>query len=552
MMSGTDIQSNASEGHSVQADSAELSRLNRQTRVNEQRHQLLADNAKDVIWSMSPTGKITYVSPAVENLRGVTPEQAISQSLDQILTPSSRIKVLAYFENLHQAQKSGEPFLMFRGDLEYYRADGSTFWTEVFALPLTDEMGKLSEVLGVTRDIQERKDYEESLKTAREQAEQANSAKSKFLAHISHEIRTPMTTLLSWLQLAREGTDLPDQRELLDRAQGAGQLLLSIINDLLDLSRIEKNALHLQAQPFDVRDAMNQVKDLTQPMCQRRGLAYTLEVDPNVPAVLVGDESRLVQALLNLTSNAAKFTEQGQIEVDVGCIELSAQSVQLRFSVKDTGIGIDPQWHHRLFEDLFQVPGVGSRYATGTGLGLAISKRLAQLMGGSIGFESTPGQGSTFWFTGRFATPAMADAASPALQREFKEPVHATLIGKKILLVEDYPSLRTAVVRLLRPIGIRVDEASHGGIALEMLKNTRYDLILMDLSMPVMDGMECTRQIRADARLDNVPIVGLSAAGFSEDRERLLAIGMNDYLMKPFLFDELVKTIQKSLFASAA
>jgi len=544
-------QSNASEGYSVSADLAELRRLNRQTRVNEQRHQLLADNAKDVIWSMSPTGQITYVSPAVENLRGVTPDQAISQSLDQILTPSSQTKVLAYFARLHEAQKAGEPFLMFRGDLEYYRTDGSTFWTEVFALPLTDEMGQLSEILGVTRDIQERKEYEDSLKAAREQAEQANAAKSKFLAHISHEIRTPMTTLLSWIRLAQNGTALPDQRELLDKAQNAGRLLLSIINDLLDLSRMEKNSIDLQAQPFNVRDALGQVTDLTKPMCQLRGVAYTLDVDANVPKVLVGDAARLVQALLNLTSNAAKFTEQGQIEVDVRCVSLSLQSAQLHFSVKDTGIGIDPKWHDRLFDDFFQLPEVGSQYATGTGLGLAISKRLVQLMGGTIGFESTPGQGSKFWFTSQFAIPAIADRDMPALQRELAEPAHAALIGKKILLVEDYPSLRTAVVRLLRPLGIRVDEASHGVMALEMLQHSQYDLILMDLFMPVMDGMECTRQIRANARLDEVPIVGLSAAAFAEDRERLLAIGMNDYLMKPFLFDDLVKTILKNLCAPA-
>jgi PAS domain S-box-containing protein len=521
----------------------------RQLHVREQRHQLLADNAKDVIWSMSPTGQITYVSPAVEKLRGLTPEQATSQSLDQILTPSSQTKVLDYFSSLHEAQKVGVAFPMFRGDLEYYRSDGTTFWTEVFALPLTDEAGQLSEILGVTRDIQERKEYEESLKLAREQAEQANAAKSKFLAHISHEIRTPMTTLLSWIQLARAGTALPDQRELLDKAQNAGRLLLGIINDLLDLSRMEKSALDLQAQPFDVRDALGQVTDLTIPMCQQRGIEYSLEVDPNVPKVLVGDASRLVQALLNLTSNAAKFTEQGQIEVDVRCLSLSAQSAQLRFSVKDTGIGIEPQWHDQLFDDLFQVPELGSRFATGTGLGLAISKRLVQLMEGTIGFESTPGQGSTFWFTSQFAIPALADRAIPALQRDLTEQAHAALIGKKILLVEDYPSLRKAVVRLLRPLGIRVDEASHGQAALEMLQHTHYDLILMDLFMPVMDGMECARQIRADDRYDDIAIVGLSAAGFAEDRERVLAIGMNDYLMKPFMFDDLVKTILKNLCA---
>lgn len=510
--------------------------------VSERRHLLLAENTRDVVWSMSPTGQITYVSPAIEKLRGLSREQAMSQPLDQIVTPDSRALVVDYFERLHAATANGEPLPTYRGDLEYYRKDGTTFWTEVFACGLTDADGQLIEVLGVTRDIDERKQYEDRLKEAREQAEQANQAAGKFLAHVSHEMRTPLSTLLSWLHLATERAANAEQAELMGKAQQAGQLLLSFINDLLDVSRMEQSALTLAYKPFSLRSVMTHVDDLSQPLCQSQSTTYSRAVSPNIPDTLIGDPTRLTQALLNLTSNAAKFTSHGNVQIWVELVEQTETGIHLRFNVRDTGTGIAPEWHARLFNEQFQVPNTVCHQRLGTGLGLSITKRLANLMGGDVGFQSMLGQGSTFWFTAQVGIEKALPAASLTQSNDT-----TSLRGKRVLVVEDYDSLRQAMCQTLKGLGIQPDSAANGVQALEKLKQSAFDLVLMDLYMPVMDGQTCTTQIRQDPQLANIPIIGLSAARFAEDRKELLALGMNDYLLKPFKVHDLVATMKQQI-----
>jgi len=509
--------------------------------VSERRHLLLAENARDVVWSMSPSGQITYVSSAIEKLRGITPEEAMTQTLDQILTPPSQALVIDYYQRLHIAVASGEPLPTYRGDLEYYRKDGSTFWTEVFACALTDDQGQLLEVLGVTRDIHERKQYEDGLKEARAVAELANQAKSKFLAHVSHEMRTPLSTLLSWLHLANDQTTDQDQAELIGKAQQAGQLLLGIINDLLDLSRLEQSTLTVDQKPFSLHSVLTQVQDLTLPLCRRQSSTYQSKVGPNVPDALVGDATRLAQALLNLTSNAAKFTEQGTVEVWVELVEQTGNRLLLRFNVRDTGLGIAPEWHHHIFNDQFQVPDSPFNQTTGTGLGLSITKRLATLMQGGVGFQSEPKQGSTFWFT------AQVDLEEAPLMIEKRPLEKGVFQGKRILVVEDYDSLRQAMSRTLKGLGFEVDSATNGALALERLNESVFDIVLMDLYMPVMDGQSCTVQIRQHPKISQIPIIGLTAARFAEDRDELLSSGMNDYLLKPFKIQDLVVALERQL-----
>lgn len=524
--------------------------LNAQQRlaISERRHRLLAENARDVVWSMSPTGQITYISQAVEKLRGLTPQEAMAQSIDEILTPASQTQVIDYFAKVHQASAQGEELPSFRGDLAYYRKDGSTFWTEVFAFPIADDQGQLIEILGVTRDIQERKQYEDGLQEARLAAEQANHAKTRFLAHISHEMRTPLTTLLTWLELARAQPDSVEQKDLLQKSKDAGQLLLGIINDLLDLSRLEQGSLKLRHQPFNIHQVLAQVRELTLPLLDTTRVEFCSSIDALVPDRLVGDATRLTQAILNLTGNAAKFTQSGRITVNVDlAIPITDKQAHLRFSVADTGPGIDAQWHAQLFDDLFQVPDTQSSRATGTGLGLPITKRLSHMMGGTAGVESTPGQGSTFWFTAvveidlthrprTVATDHVPDLA----QANF-------LVGKRVLMVEDYQPLRQAMAKTLSRLGVLVDEADNGASALAQAQRQPYDLILMDLSMPVMDGKTCTMRLREIPELKNLPIIGLTAAGFEEDRQALLAIGMSDYLLKPFQLEELISAMSDCL-----
>ena len=518
--------------------------------ISEQRHRLLAENARDVVWSMSPAGVVTYISSAIEKLRGLTPDEAMAQTLDQILTPPSQAEVIDYYARLHAGAAAGEPLPSYRGELEYYRKDGSTFWTEVFAFPLVDDQGQLVEVIGVTRDIHERKQYEDSLKEARAQAEQASQAKSRFVAHISHEMRTPLSALLSWVQLAAQVSSSTEQRDLLQKSQSAGQLLLGIINDLLDLSRMEQSALRLQRKPLHLDEVLAQVRDLTLPLCANKPVVYQSIVDPQVPRHLVGDPVRLTQALLNLTSNAAQATATGQITVAVTLepsgTEHQTPDVCLRFAVSDTGRGVSSQHNEHLFEGLVQVPDQNAPMAanTGAGLGLAITRRLAELMDGGVGFKSEPGKGSTFWFTCCLA-PVIESTQADADNKADPE----VLRGKRVLLVEDYVSLRQAMARTLSGLGVEVHEAENGLQALGKIRQTPFDLVLMDISMPVMDGKTCTQKIRTEFGA-KVPVIGLTAAGFEEDREDLMALGMNEYLLKPFLLEELVAAMARHLDGS--
>lgn len=509
--------------------------------VSEQRLRLLADNAKDVVWSMSPLGEITYVSPAVEKLRGLTPDEAMAETLPQILTPTSQVDVMGYFEKLHIAAAQGLEMPTFRGDLEYYRKDGSTFWTEVFAFPLTGVQGELVEVLGVTRDISDRKQYEESLLRAREVAEQANAAKSRFVTHVSHEIRTPMTGLLSWIQLAINQSTKESEREVLGKAQDAGKLLLRIINDLLDLSRLENGNFQLYSSLLKIDDVASKVRELIEANIREKNLEYSVSIAEDVPQELVGDQIRLIQALLNLVNNAVKFTEKGSIRLDISCLFDDGQSVTLKFSVRDTGIGIESKWQEKLFQDLVQVPEAQANQNTGTGLGLAICKRLASLMGGYVGFDSVQGVGSTFWFTAKLRYPADKDVLTSNVVQSNSN----NLNGLKVLLIDDDKSIRQATARLLDWSGASVQEAENGAVGLEYLRANVYDLVLVDMLMPVMGGEECSRITRQQLKLKDLPIIVLTAAGFADDREKCLAAGMTDYLKKPFEYEHLVQMINK-------
>ena len=321
---------------------------NRSRHLVEQRHRLLADYANDVIWTMSLEGAITYTSPAVFQLRGLTPEEAMAQPLDQILTPASQALSVQYFVDVLTAAQKGEAPPNFKGNMEYYRKDGSTFWTEVLAFPLTDADGTLIEILGVTRDISARKLYEDELKAALEAAEKANQAKSEFVAHISHEVRTPMTALLAYMEQAMQSDDLAEQRELLEKARTSGDLLLHLINDILDFSKIESGKLDIKTKPFVLNDVVQQVTDLVALSAQAKGLNYSVVFDVDARTRLLGDAPRLTQALLNLASNAVKFTDQGFVRIHVAQVTKSDHDVTLKFSVQDSGQGLAPEMCERV------------------------------------------------------------------------------------------------------------------------------------------------------------------------------------------------------------
>ncbi|QTA82162.1 PAS domain-cintaining protein [Desulfonema limicola] len=543
---------------SVTRDITLSKQAERALRESEAKYRMVTENIEDVIWTVDENYKFTYISPSIKRLRGLSVEEAMKESIPETMTPESWTRVLEIQEKIKKLESRGIMTDVSRFEIEQYCKDGSTVWVEILTRPLLDNTGEKIGFTGVSRNITDRRIVEMELKKAKEAAESATIAKSEFLANMSHEIRTPMNAVINMTRLLLDTPLNEKQQDYAKTAYMSSEVLLSLINDILDFSKIEAGKLELEISNFDLKDILESVIKILAPQAETKGLKLTHHIDQDVHTCLMGDPMRVRQILLNFVNNAVKFTKKGSINIQVCSEKKTETNTTLKFVVTDTGIGISQAHQDMLFKPFSQADSSMSRKYGGTGLGLVISRQLAELMQGQAGVESEQGRGSRFWFTavfgnarnstGRICKSEDNDLFFQQLTCSGFSTASSSSQTCRILLAEDNIANQMVASAILQKYGLSADIANNGREAVEALKKTPYDLVLMDMQMPEIDGVEAARIIRSPESgtiNPEIPIVAMTANATTEAREKCFDAGMNDYIAKPVNPDQLLAVIKK-------
>ena len=522
-------------------DITEKKNAEKRLEESEQMFRMLFNDAPMPYQSLDIDGNFITVNKVFCETLGYRPDELIGKNFSELLHPDW---VNHFRENFPRFKAIGEVLGV---EFEMKKKDG-----EFVLVSFTGKIGKESDgsfrqTHCVFRDISSERAYQDGLVKAKEEAEQANHAKSMFLANMSHELRTPLNGIMGMHQLLKT-THLNDEQEgYVSLAIDSARRLTSLLGDILDLTRIEAGKLNVVEKSFEIKDVFELAEQLFGPVCRQKDVSLFFNIHPSLSKVLIGDQIRVQQILNNLVGNAVKFTESGSIRCEAYPLPHENKDTQrILFSVSDTGIGIEEDKLDQLFEPFTQADEGYKRAYQGAGLGLSIVRQLVKLMGGSVSVASEPGKGTEFHFCLPFK---IDDSESVAIQHEASSPCHEPC-PHSVLIAEDEKVNRTALQTILQKSGYKVTSVENGTEALEELRKNTFDIILMDIQMPIMDGVEATKAIRsgqAGEKNSSIPIVALTAFAMSGDKESFLNAGMNGYLAKPVEVDELNSVISELL-----
>jgi two-component system sensor histidine kinase/response regulator len=557
---------------------SELGWTAEQLRQSEARFYSAFEDAAIGMALVALDGRFIRVNRALCDLVGYSAEELVQKTFQDITHPDDLDADLAYVGQMLRRERH-----TYQIEKRYFHKQGHIVWILLNVSLVLDAVEQPHYFIAQIQDITEHKQIEAEVKAyrehleglvqrrtieleiAKEQAESANRAKSDFIAVMSHEIRTPLNGIIGLTHLALL-TELDEKlRKYLTQIQISSDILLATINDILDFSKIEAGKLDLEAVTFNLEDVLRTLMISVAQRAREKGLELILTVSPTIPVMLIGDPLRLEQVLLNLASNAVKFTERGEVEVKVDLLEKTFHYAKLEFSVHDTGIGLTEAQSKQIFQRFSQADSSISRKYGGSGLGLAISDRLVKMMGGQIEVESKLGHGSRFSFILTFQGPLVMEEKGPAqtageiaAHKRQGNPVitiphHAIMQGKQILLVEDNEINQMVASEMLQGLGLWVEVAANGEQALVMLQEGNYAAVLMDIQMPGMDGYQTTMEIRRHHRFsaEKLPIIAMTASALTGEREKALMVGMNDYLSKPVDMAQLAEKLIRWLVPGA-